>query len=390
MGFQQYGNRFSQAGRLGVLGLAVMLLLGGCSKQQAAKPAQVVDVKAMQVIQQDTPVTYEFVGEIEAKDEVQVRSKVSGTIVAKLASGGTTVRKGQPLFEIDRRQYESALINNQAQEAEASASLSRMRRDVARYQQLASQDAVAQQVLDNALAEERQGLARVNAQSARVQQALNDLDDTVIVSPLDGRIDVKDLSVGNYVQAGQTVVATISSVDPVRVKFSISENDYLRFFKLSSASGSSPAEPQRSVKLRLSDGSEYPLEGMVEQVNRGLSQDTGALIVKAAFPNPQHLLVPGMFARVVAVGEVRPGALLVPQRAVQEMLGKTFITVIADGKAESRPVKMGPRVGNLWMVDEGLTAADVVVVEGFQKTPPGTPVNVTMMTLADLKIPERK
>lgn len=390
MGFQQYGKRFSQAGRLGVLGLAVMLLLGGCSKQQAAKPAQVVDVKAMQVIQQDTPVTYEFVGEIEAKDEVQVRSKVSGTIVAKLASGGTTVRKGQPLFEIDRRQYESALINNQAQEAEASASLSRMRRDVARYQQLASQDAVAQQVLDNALAEERQGLARVNAQSARVQQALNDLDDTVIVSPLDGRIDVKDLSVGNYVQAGQTVVATISSVDPVRVKFSISENDYLRFFKLSSASGSSPAEPQRSVKLRLSDGSEYPLEGMVEQVDRGLSQDTGALIVKAAFPNPQHLLVPGMFARVVAVGEVRPGALLVPQRAVQEMLGKTFITVIADGKAESRPVKMGPRVGNLWMVDEGLTAADVVVVEGFQKTPPGTPVNVTMMTLADLKIPERK
>lgn len=358
------------------------LLLAGCGGKQAAPQGQPVAVKAMQVIKQDTPVAQEFVGEVEAKEEVQLKAQVSGTITRKMVDGGTGVRQGQPLFVVDRRQYEAAALNTQAQLSEAEAALSRARRDVARYQQLAAQQAISQQVLDNAVAEERQAAARVEAQQALLQKANNDVEDTTIVSPLDGRIDTKDLSVGNYVTAGSTVLATISSTDPVRVRFSVSENDYLRFARM----GGGATAPERKLRLILSDGSQYPLEGVVEQVDRGLGTDTGSMTIKAVFANPDRMLVPGMFARVVAVAENRAGALLVPQRAVQEVLGKTFLTVVnAEGQAEMRPVKMGPRIGrNLWLVEEGVGEQDVVVVEGFQKAPPGTPLEVQRITLADL------
>lgn len=371
-----------------VVSAALMVLVTGCSKQQAARPQQTVSVKAMQVIQQDTPVTYEFVGEVEAKDEVQIKAKVSGNIVEKMVNGGDIVQKGQALFRIDSRQYAASSLNNQAQLAEAEAALSRTRRDVARYKQLAAQNAVAQQVLDNILAEEEQAEARVTASRARLQQADVDLDDTLVVAPLSGKVDIKDLSVGNYVQAGQTVLATVSSADPVRVKFSMSENEYLRFARMGQGTNTDWGQ---NLKLVLSDGSQYPLTGRVEQVDRVLAQQTGTLTLKAAFPNPEKLLVPGMFARLQAVGETRQGALLIPQRAVQELMGKTFVTVVAEGdKAETKVVKMGPRVGSLWVVEEGLTVQDRVVVEGLVKTQPGTQLQVTMIGQADLNIPERK
>jgi len=210
------------------------------------------------------------------------------------------------------------------------------------------------------------------------------LQDTLIVAPFSGRIDVNDLAVGNFVQAGQTVMATMSSVDPVFVQFSMSENEYLRLAQLGRGAGS--ADWGNSLKLVLSDGSQYPLVGRIEQVDRGLAQDTGTLTMKAVFDNSQKILIPGMFARVVAQGEVRQGALLIPQRAVQQLLGKTFVTVIGpDSKAESRPVNMGPRIGGMWIVEEGLTTADRIVVEGFLKTPPGTVMNATMIGPDDLQ-----
>lgn len=378
-------NRWVSVMLIGLMTLSTI----GCSKNQSAKAPQTVAVKAMKVIQKDTPINYEFVGEIEAQDEVQIRSTVSGNIVEKMVKGGDKVYKGQPLFRIDSRTYTSALLNYQAQMAEAEAALSRIRRDVIRYQSLAAQGAIAQQVLDNALAEEQQAMARVEANAARVQQAQNDLGDTVIVSPLDGKIDIKDLSVGNFVQAGQTVLANISTVNPVRVKFNMSENEYLRL--AGAKNGGDSIDNWDKVKLVLSDGSQYPFLGRVEQVDRAMNHETGTLTLKAVFDNPQKILVPGMFARVIAEGEIRQQALLIPQKAVQEMLGKTFVTVVtADNKAESRPVKMGPRIGNLWLVEEGLQADDIVIVDGFIKTPPGTPLQVTMIELADLNVAEQK
>lgn len=372
-----------------IIWLAVLLLFvtTGCSKQQAARAPQEVAVKAMQAIQKDTPVTYEYVGEIVAKDEVQIQTRVSGNIARKLVKGGDTVRAGQPLFEIDSRQYAASVADTQAQVAQAQASLSNIRRDVVRYQSLAAQGGIAAQTLDTSMAQAEQAQAQVEAYQAKLAQASNDLSDTVIVSPVDGRIGVGELSVGRYVQAGSTVLATVSTVDPVQVRFSMSENEYLKFARMAN----SPDAWGQNLKLVLSDGSEYPIAGHLEQIDRGMATQTGTLTMKAAFDNPQQLLVPGMFARIAAVGENRQGALLIPQRAVQEMLGKTFVTVAgADNKAETRTVKMGPKVGSLQIVEEGLTVQDVVVVEGFAKAQPGSPLKITMIGPDDLNIPVAK
>lgn len=341
----------------------------------------------MQVIQKDSPVTYEYVGQIVAKDEVQIQARVSGNIARKLVKGGDTVRAGQPLFEIDQRQYTAAVADAQAQVAQAQASYSNVRRDVARYRSLAAQGGIAVQTLDTSMSQAEQAQALVNAYQAKLAQAENDLADTVIVSPVDGRIGVGELSVGRFVQAGSTVLATVSTVDPVQVRFSMSENEYLKFARL----GNSPDAWGKNLKLLLSDGSEYPFAGNLEQIDRGLENQTGTLTMKAAFGNPQQLLVPGMFARIVAIGETRKGALLIPQRSVQELLGKTFVTIMsAENKAETKPVKMGPKIGSLQIVEEGLSLQDVVIVEGFAKAQPGTPLKATMIGPDDLKIPGAK
>ena len=372
-----------------VLLILVLLFATGCSRQTAKTGPQTIEVKATQVIQKDTPVTYEFVGQVTAKDQVEIRAKVAGNIVQKMVSGGATVQAGQPLFSIDRRQYDAALLNVRAQLAQSEASLTQSQRDLARYEQLAAQGAVSQQVYDNAVTQTQQTAAVVAANQAKVNQAEADIQDTMIVSPLSGRIDVKDLSSGSFVQAGATTIATVSSVDPVFVQFSMSENEYLRFARM--GRGNSPTEWFGTLTLLLSDGSQYPLTGTIDQVDRGLTQNTGTLTLKAIFANPQHMLVPGMFARVVAQGEIRQGAMLIPQRAVQQMLGKNFVTVVdADSKAASRPIKLGPQIGTMWVVEEGLTPGDTVVVDGFQKAQPGTPLNVTMIVPEEPQTPAQK
>lgn len=376
-------RRWSRHYTFGLVVLGLTAVMTGCSRPAAPAPAA-VEVKAMQVIQRDTTVTYEFVGQVIAKNEVQIRARVSGSIVGKMVSGGATISEGQPLFQIDRRPYESALLAAQATLAQSEATLSNSHLDTLRYQKLGSQQAIAQQVVDTAVAVERQNAAVVAANRARVQSAADDLQDTLIVAPFSGRIDVNDLAVGNFVTAGTTTLATISSVDPVFVQFSMSENEYLRLAQVGRGAGA--GDWGNSLQLTLSDGSKYPGAGKIEQVDRGLAQDTGTLTMKAAFDNPQKVLIPGMFARVVAQGEVRQGAMLIPQRAVQQLLGKTFVTVVGpEDKAESRPVKMGPRVGGMWVVEEGLTTADRIVVEGFLKTPPGTVMKITMIGPDDLQ-----
>lgn len=361
---------------LALLGLAAfrMGFIGG--KPVAGGP-RVVDVKALKVVAQDAAVTYEFVGEIEAFDSAQIRPKVTGNIVEKYVTGGAVVKQGQPLFRIEARQYETTVLSSDAALAESESALSLVRLDLARYKQLASNGAIAQQVLDNALSMERQSVAKVDASRAKAQQARLDLRDTLVVSPIDGRIDIKDVGIGNYATAGQTTLATVSFIDKVRVKFSMSENEYLKLFSRKQNIGA--LEPGQKVKLRLSDGQDYSIDGYIEQVDSGMGAGTGTMIMKALVDNPQKMLLPGMFARVIAAGEVRSGAIVIPQRAVQELLGKTFVTVVGEGeKAESRPVKMGPRVGTNWIVEEGIKPGDRVIVEGALKTPPGTSLKVML------------
>ena len=365
-----------------------MLLATGCG-QKAAKAPQPVEVKAMQVIQKDTPVTYGFVGQVIAKNEVKVQAKISGNIVAKMVEGGAIVSQGQPLFRIDNRQNNAAVLAAKAQLAQSQATLSNSQVDAERYRQLAEQNAISQQLYDTQVSAAQQNSAAVDANQAKVQQAEADLQDSLIVSPIDGRIDTNDLSIGSFVTAGSTTLATLSSVGPVFVQFSMSENEYLKFAQL--GNGSSPSDWFGNLTLMLSNGSQYPLSGRVQQVDKGLTQDTGTLTIKAVFDNPQQILVPGMFARIVAQGETRQGAILIPQRAVQQVLGKSFVTVVGEGdKAESRPIKLGPQIGDLWLVEEGLTVADRVIVDGTQKAQPGTPLSITMIGPEELQAPAQQ
>lgn len=365
-----------------------VIIVSGCG-QQAAKAPQAVEVKAMQVIQKDTPVTYGFVGQVVATNEVKVQAKISGNIVAKMVEGGAIVQRGQGLFKIDNRQTNAALLAARADLAQSEATLGNASLDAQRYRQLAAQNAISQQTLDTSLSVEQQNAAAVAANQAKVQQAEADLQDSLIVSPIDGRIDINDLSIGSFVTAGSTTMATLSSVDPVFIQFSMSEDEYLKFAQR--GNGGSPSDWFGDLTLVLSNGTQYPLKGRVDQVDRALAQSTGTLTIKASFANPQHMLVPGMFARIVAQGETLSGALLIPQRAVQQLLGKTFVTVVGEGdKAESRPVTLGQQIDGYWVVQDGLTAADRIVVDGTQKAQPGTPLAITMIGPEDLQAPAQQ
>ena len=351
--------------------------------------SQEVEVKAMQVIQKDTPIGYQFVGKVISKNEVKIMSKVSGNITEKMVKGGDTVTKGQPLFRIDNKQYISAINNSRATLAKAQASLYNSQRELARYRPLAAMQGVSQETLDSYEAQAKQDAATVEANQASLQQAIEDEQDTLIVSPVDGRIDVNDVSVGQYVTAGSTTMATVSSLDPIWVQFSMSENEYIKFVRL--GQGTLPASFKNNLRLLLSDGSEYSLAGQVEQIDKGMSDSTGTITLKASFANPQRFLVPNMFAKVIARGEIKPGAILVPQRAVTELLDSYFVTVVTlNNTAENRQVKLGEKVGSLWVVEEGLSPGDVIVVEGIDKVKDGSKLKVDMTAPEEYNAPDKQ
>lgn len=351
---------------------------GILNKAKTAGASQAVAVKAMQVVKQDTPVTSEFVGQVKAKSEIKIMSKVSGNIVAKMVNGGDTVYKGQPLFQIDNKQYQSAIVSSRAVMNKAQATLNNTQKDVDRYERLGAIKGVAQQTVDAYRAQAEEEAAAVEVSRASLQQAMQDEQDTLILSPVDGRIDVNDVSQGNYVAAGSTVMATVSSIDPVWVQFSMSETEYLKYIR--SGNGELPVTFKEHLQLILSDGKEYPVIGRVEQIDKGVSDTTGTITLKASFDNPQKFLLPGMFARVVVQEDVRKGALLIPQKAVKQVLDNTFVIVVTDdNKAESRQVKLGNKIGGMWLVEEGLSDTDRVVVEGIDKAKQGTDLQVTML-----------
>ena len=365
------------------LALAASALLAGCGgqKQQAAGGA--AQVKAMKVLQQDTPVVSEYAGQIAGKDEVKVQSKVSGRVVEKYFHGGDFVQAGQPLYRIDSRQYESAVLQAQATLAQSQATLANAQTDLGRDQELLASDAISEQQVTTQQANVNAYSAAAAANQALLQQAQQDLSDTVVYAPMSGQVSVDDVAIGTFATAGNTNLVTIGTTDPVFVTFSISETEYLKFRniqQMQSGSGNGI-----TVAIKLSDGTTYPLDGRIVQADRALTQNSGTLTVKALFGNPDGLLLPGMFARVKLTGETVPNAILVPQRAVQQLLDKTFVMVVgADGKSEARKIELGQQVGSYYIVKSGLSAEDTVVVEGLSSLTEGKELAVTMVTPEDM------
>ena len=363
------------------LAIASMLAVTGCGGKQAAGPAETL-VKSMQVVKRDTPIVYEYSGFVEAQNEVQMKARVTGMITEKYVNGGDKVEKGQLMFVIDPRTYQATSWNYQAQVASAQADLSPVRRDADRYQKLYEQGAISKQTLDNTMAELEQSEAKVEAQKALLSSAQVDLGETNVVAPFSGKVSANDLAVGTFVTSGTTVLATISNSDPVRVKFSLAEAEYLKLMATKAEDGTAPLE---NLTIVLADGSTYPLKGKLTQVDRSISEGTGTLTLKAEFDNPDKLLLPGMFAHLQANVGTKKDALLVPQRAVTEIMYKTFVYVVnSENKVEMKEVKLGARVGRLWVVESGLDGTENIIVEGTQKVKKGSAVKAEAMTEQDL------
>ena len=371
---------FESRRSLGVLVAVVFVfaaMLSGCGNKQAGG-ARPTAVKAMNVLRQDTPLTHVYAGQITGTDEVQIRSRVSGNIVEKYIVGGQFVSAGQPLYRIDSRQYESALLQAQAVLAQSEATLNNARMDLGRYQQLYASAAISEQTLSTQQAQVNAYEAAVAANAALVRQAQENLDDTVIYAPMSGQLSVDDVAMGTFVSAGTTTLVSMGTSNPIFAQFSLSENEYLNFVEQAAKTGGIGSVV---VELTLSNGSKYPIIGHIVTSDRALAQQTGTLTVKALFDNPDGLLLPGMFARVSLIGDTIPNAILVPERAVQQLLGKSFVMLVGpDNKAVARTVTLGDKIGSYYVVKDGLDTSDIVVVEGLTTLQEGGDLAVTMVT----------
>jgi membrane fusion protein (multidrug efflux system) len=369
--------------------VASLAVLAGCGrKPPAMPPAGPVPVKAITVAPSATEMQADKVGEVRGSQEVDLRARVSGILLETHFEDGSLVEKGQLLFSIDAREFRAQVASARASLASAEANLARARQDVERYRPLLADEAISRQVYDNAVAAARQAEAEVNASRAALEETELGLDYAEVRAPFHGRIGAAQVFPGGLVTAGQTVLATLSSDDPAWVYFSISESELLEVMRLQGSKRPAPDAPIRTVHLVLSDGSTYPLPGRINFGDRALDATTGSYKLRAEFPNPEHRLRPGMFGRVRATAGKLENALAVPDRAVQEQLGRYFLTVVGEGeKAEMRPVELGPRFGNRQVIASGLKPGDRVVVEGLQKARPGAALEVSSVTLEDFDRP---
>lgn len=357
---------------LSVCGFAA--ILAACKEQAPPVVPAAPEVIVETLSGRTTPLTADVVAEVKAYREVDIYSRISGQLVKQAFKPGQKVREGDLLFRIDPRAYDEAIIDAQAKLAESEAVLARSRQDVARYEPLLPDNAIPRQTYDQAVASEQQNAAVVVARRAGLERARLDRSYAEVRSPISGQIGLQKLEVGALASAGQTVLATVSTLDPVVAYFSIPEVDYINLARrLMQGRKEGKSEANSPIELILADGSVYGEAGEIDFADRALNAATGTLTLRAVFPNPSGLLRPGMNTRVRIVYDVAQDALLIPQKAVTELLGKQFVAVVGEGdKVEQRPIAAGARIGELWLVLSGLKAGERIVVEGVQKAQPGT------------------
>jgi len=364
--------------------------LGGCETKQHAAPAPPA-VEFIQVGQKDVPVTKEWVATLDGFVNAQIRAQVKGLLIKQNYTDGAFVSKGSALFEIDPRPFQATLDQANANLEQAKANLQRAQAqlgktelDVTRYTPLAKESAISQQELDDAVqanlaakAQVDQGKAAIESARASVESAKLDLSFTQIVSPIDGVAAIATAQVGDFVSPPGEPLTTVSTINPILVNFTASEQEYLNAMKQAAALGADEHAILKKLEwqLRLSDGSIYPPKGRFYALDRQVDVRTGAILVKVQFPNPGNVLRPGGFGNISTVVRIQKNALLVPQRAVNELQGGYLVAVIGtDNKVSIRPIKVGPKVDTMWIVNEGLKPGERIVAEGVQKVRNGMEV----------------
>ena len=355
---------------------AGLLFSAGCKKKPpAASPppsVEVVDVKG-----QDVPIYHEWIGTLEGLVNAQIRAQVSGYLLTQNYREGDSVKKGDLLFQIDPRSFQAALDQAKGQLAQAEAQFGKTELDVKRFTPLAKANAISQQELDDAVQSNLAAKAAVTAAKAAVEQAQLNLGFTRILSPIDGIPGIAKAQMGDLVGPLTGELTTVSTLDPIKAYYSVTEQAYINFTRLFSDE-TIRTERSRQLELQLIfvDGTTYPREGRVYAVDRQINPSTGALRVEALFPNPGNALRPGQFARVRVKFDTKKGALLVPQRAVSELQGSYQLAVVdGDNTVDIRTVKVGEQVGALWIIADGLKPGERVIAEGADKVRTGMQVN---------------
>jgi membrane fusion protein, multidrug efflux system len=362
--------------------LIAFTTLLGCTKEKSPAaapppPPPPPEVLVTPVIQQDVPVYSEWLGTTDGAINAQIRARVQGYLQARHYREGISVKTGDLLFSIDPRPYQAALDQAKGDLGRAEAALGKTRLDVARYTPLAKEGAISQQELDNAIQADRGNQAALAGMRAAVKQAELNLEWTQVKSPIDGIAGIAVAQIGDLIGAN-SLLTTVSRVDPIKVTFPMSEREYLKFAdRVANAMQAEKRAQQHGppIELVLADGNVYPERGGFALPDREVDLKTGTITVVSYFPNPKSILRPGLYAKVRAVTDQKAGALLIPQRAVQELQGTRRVAIVnAENKVEFRVVKASTRVGTLWVIDEGLALGDRVVVEGLQKVRDGAVV----------------
>ena len=366
--------------------LAFSLLLAGCGDEDTENlelEEYPTRVKAIKVLTTDAPITFSYSGQVIDRDEMKVQSKVNGTVVEKYVKGGQDVVEGQILFKIDDRQYKSAVLQAEANLAKSKTALAKERVDLQRDEELWQSNAISEQTLANQRTAVKSQELEVEANEALLQKAKDDLADTIVYAPMSGRLGIDDVPIGTLAAAGNTALATIGLVDPVFVQFAVSEQEYLRLSR--EENESDDPDPDFKISLTLADGSSYPYYGEFAEYDRTMGNETGTLTIRTIFRNPDGLLVPGMYARVEVSGLEIPNAMLVPERALQQLLGETLVIVArSDNTSAVRKITLGEKIGSYYVVKSGLKADDWVIVEGLTNLRDGMPLEVTQVTAKDM------
>jgi membrane fusion protein (multidrug efflux system) len=346
---------------------ATALTATSCKQEQGPAQLPPPTVEVMAVVPTNVPLTAEFIGQLDSPQNVEVRARVEAFVGKVLFAEGREVKEGDLLFALDKKPFQERLAAAQGMLAEAKAALNKCEKDVARLQPLAEKRAIPQQDLDNAVASVDVSKANVLSAEARVESANIDLGYCDVKAPVSGLIGAKQVPVGSLVGKGQpTLLATISTLDPIWFYCALSEVDYLRAERKVRETGRRVTD--LPVTLILADGSEHPDTGKWVFLDRAVDVTTGTLRARAEFANSKNVLRPGMFARVRINLKTEKDSILVPQRAVQELQGKNFVWVVdADNKSTQRPVTPGPSIGSDVIIQEGLKPGERVIVEGVQK-----------------------
>jgi membrane fusion protein, multidrug efflux system len=385
-----------RANREKELAFAVFLLAiiaswsAGCGNV-ALPPAGPPTVEVVEAVQQDVPITKDWVATLDGYVNAQVRAQVTGLLLKQNYINGSYVKRDAALFEIDPRPFQAALDQAKGNQAQAEADLQRAQAqlgktelDVARYTPLAKQSAISQQELDDAVqanlaakAQVEQARAAIESSRAAVDAAKLNLGFTKISSPIDGVAAISTAQVGDFVGPQAAPLTTVSTLDPILAIITPSEQEYLAAMNRSANDRVKDDTLLRKLEwlLKLADGTTFPYKGRFYAIDREIDVKTGAIQVKIQFPNPGNILRPGGFGTVSTVTRIQRGALLVPQRAVNELQGGYRVAVVdPENKAGIRSVRMGQKVGNWWIVDEGIKPGERVVAEGVQQVQDGAQV----------------